>query len=94
MSMNELLNLNKNLERENINKEKDVIKDITEKEKVEYNIITGEIEISNNLRQRIINSYENAKKEYSYIKGIENEKEIKNCDIFINNKKINFCYYY
>ena len=47
-----------------------------------------------NLKQRIINSYENVRKEeadiwdWDEIQGIENEEQIKNCDIFVNNEKI------
>ncbi len=44
---------------------------------------------------RILNSYEDAKKQYSWIEGISNEKEIKeNCEVYLNNNKINFCYIY
>ena len=44
---------------------------------------------------RILNSYEEAKKEESYLKGKNNEKEIKNnCRIYINENKIDFCYKY
>ena len=51
--------------------------------------------IENDLKLRIINSYENAKKEKEYLEiGIENEKEIKAYDIFIDDKKIDFTYYY
>ena len=59
------------------------------------NKIIGKIEIkTSDLKERIINSYENAKKRNKKLKGIENEKEIKMCEIFINNKKINFTYDY
>ena len=63
------------------------------------NIIIGDINIEeNNLTARIINSYENVKykdkNKKDYDKSKENEKEIKDCEIFINNKKINFTYYY
>ena len=49
---------------------------------------------------QILNSYEEVKRNYLYgnlenIKGIENEKEIKeNCEIYLNNKRIDFCYEY
>ena len=66
------------------------------------NYINAEIYIKEediNKNIRIINSYENAKKEYllkdeetDNIK--ENEKEIKNCKIKINGKSIPFCYFY
>ena len=52
------------------------------------------------MRTRIINSYENVKYEdknqnkKDYDKSKENEEEIKDCEIFINDKKINFSYYY
>ena len=65
------------------------------------NIIVGRIKIiKDNLKQRIINSYENTKLEESagwawdYINIDKNEKEIKECEIYINNKKIIFDYYY
>ena len=65
------------------------------------NIIIAKIRIENNkLEQRILNSYENIKREepddwdWDDMKGIENEDEIKNSDIFINDKKIDFNYYY
>ena len=48
---------------------------------------------------QILNSYEEVKRKHPYdwdwenIKSIENEKEIKeNCEIYLNNKKIDFCY--
>ena len=44
---------------------------------------------------RILNSYEEAKKDYSYLEGIDNEKEIKeNCEFYLNENKIDFCYKY
>ena len=66
------------------------------------NYIIGEIDIKdNNPNQniRIINSYEENRKEYYLLdnlgKEYENEKEIKdNCEIRINGKIIPFCYYY
>ena len=58
------------------------------------NFIIGYIKVAkNDLKQRIIYSYENARKE-GFLKGIKNEEEIKTCEIFINNKKIDFTYYY
>ena len=71
-------------------------------EKVENNIIITYITIgSNNSQKRIINSYENAKREDSYYfqsldkkESIGNEIQIKDCEIFINDKKIDFCYSY
>ena len=61
------------------------------------NIIIGDIKIKeNNLTTRIINSYENVKYEdkNNYDKSKENEEEIKDSEIFINDKKINFTHYY
>ena len=53
------------------------------------------------LKEKIINSYENIKREEpcgkgdkNVIKVNKNEKEIKYCEIFINEKKIKFNYYY
>ncbi len=44
---------------------------------------------------KIVNSFEEAKRVSLWIKGINNEKEIKdNCEFFLNNNKINFCYHY
>ena len=66
------------------------------------NYIIAEISINENdinKKIRIINSFENAKKERrwkdkenDYIH--ENEKEIKRCEIKINGELINFCYFY
>ena len=83
------------------NKEKN-LKEIKEKNKDNENldnIIIGNIKIKkNNLRTRIINSYENVKYEdknkKDYDKSKENEKEIKKCEIYINTHKINFTYFY
>ena len=74
---------------------KKVIKD-RRKDNLNKNIIIAIIKINNNnYKQRIINSYENFKSEnFLIVKGIENEKEIKESEIFINDKKINFTYYY
>ena len=64
------------------------------------NEIISEINITNNdSNERIINSFENAKREITYlnwenIETKENEEEIKNCEIYINDKKIDFTYYY
>ena len=44
---------------------------------------------------RILNCYEEAKKDHSYLKDINNEKEIKeNCELYLNENKIDFCYKY
>ena len=79
-----------------IDKEKENKKDEKIIETIKYNnFILGTIKVSkNSLKQRIINSYENAIEEYYNFDGEENEKEIKACEIFINDKKINFCYFY
>ena len=64
------------------------------------NEITFEIKIKdNNSKIRIINSFENTKREHPYldwdiIEKKENEEEIKDCEIYINDKKIDFTYYY
>ena len=67
------------------------------------NVINGIIKIKdNNFKQRIINSYENWKienpDEYEWnkdsINATPNEEKIKQSDIYINNKKIDFNYYY
>ena len=49
-----------------------------------------------NLNARLINSYENMKQypRNGIKKDIKNEEQIKNCDIFINDEKIEFGYYY
>ena len=60
-------------------------------------IITGVIEINeDNLKARIINSFENAKEELKreHFQGIMNQEDIKKVDIFINDQKIDFDYYY
>ena len=76
-------------------------KDDEDKEKINENIIIAYFQITvNNLKNRIINSYENVKREgsilnlgkFSNIK--ENEKDIKDCDIFINDSEILFKYFY
>ena len=67
-------------------------KNIKEKEE---NVIIGIIKVvKNDYKQRIINSYENAKKEEDELEGIKNEEEIKMCEILINDKIIDFSYYY
>ena len=64
------------------------------------NEIISEINIkSNNSEERIINSFENTKREnpnwdWNNIEMKKNEEEIKECEIFINDKKIDFTYYY
>ena len=64
------------------------------------NEIISEIYIkANNLKQRIINSFENTKREktnwkWDNIEAKENENEIKDCEIYINDKKIDSIYYY
>ena len=66
------------------------------------NEIILEINIKyNNSRERIINSFENTKREHQVLRSIEiggeeneNEKDIKDCEMYINDKKIDFTYYY
>ena len=76
------------------------ISEIKEKKKENNNYIIGNIEIQEpHSIKRIINSFENLKREapnwyWNLIKEIENEEQIKQSQIFINNKKINFSYYY
>ena len=64
------------------------------------NEIISEINITNNdSTERIINSFENTKREYLNIdwknyESKENEEGIKDCEIYINDIKIDFIYYY
>ena len=66
------------------------------------NFIKAEILIKNgqNKTQRIINSYENFKREHKTdwdwdnILAEENEKQIKLCEIYIDSTKINFSYFF
>ena len=64
------------------------------------NEIILEINIrENNSKERIINSFENTERENPYwdrniIEIKKNEDEIKECEIYINKKKIDFTYYY
>ena len=63
------------------------------------NYIIGELDIKEvGKKIRIINSYEESRRDNEYIeykKEYENEKEIKeNCEIRINGKLIPFCYFY
>ena len=65
------------------------------------NEIILEINIrENNSKERIINSFENTKRENPYLnwnkidETKENEEEIKDCEIYINDKKIDFTYDY
>ena len=64
------------------------------------NEIILEINIGdNNSKKRIINSFENTKRENpswnrNEIEGKENEDEIKECEIYISDKKIEFTYDY
>ena len=87
---------NKMSKKYNINKE--IIEDNKHNNKGNFkeNIIIGKVKVrKKNLKQKIINSYENVKREdpekWNKMKVFnENEKEIKNCEIFINKKKIQF----
>ena len=90
--------LNKKRKRKNTKKENNKKNNkIKEKENLD-NFIIGNIKIeAGDLRKRIINSYENAKNEYPGIiddNSKKKEKNIKSCEIFINNKKISFTYFY
>ncbi len=62
------------------------------------NYIICEYQIKNenvNKPIQILNSFEECKRENPFIKGDENEKEIiENCELYLNNKKIDFCYKY
>ena len=64
------------------------------------NEIIAEINIKyNNSKERIINSFENIKRENpnfncENIEAKENEEEIKDCEIYINDNKIDFTYFY
>ena len=64
------------------------------------NEIILEINIKdNNSKKRIINSFENAKRvntdwNWNNIENKENEDEIKECEVYINGKKIEFTYDY
>ena len=64
------------------------------------NEIISEINITNNdSNKRIINSLENIKRGnpiwgWKSNENKENEEEIKDCEIYINDKKIDFTYYY
>ena len=66
------------------------------------NIVSDNLIISNilikedNFRAKIINSYENAKNEDKLLDNnfINNDKQIRDCDIYINKEKIDFNYYY
>ena len=72
--------------------------------KEEKNIILGCIEVKNiKWKIQIINSYESVKQEFSSfpedfkelgVEEIKNEDQIKDCEIFIDNKKIDFTYKY
>ena len=97
MSQNKFLNkktkrnkiIKKGKENEKENNKDEIMKEI------KNNIIIGIINVEeNNLKLRIINSYENAIKENNDLIGKENEEEIKKCKMFINNNKIDFSYYY
>ena len=90
--------LNNKRKRKNIKKKKNKAENKSKKKEYLDNIIIGNIYIKeDNLTKRIINSFENVKKEKIYVVNGEskkNEKQIKSCEIFINDKKINFTYFY
>ena len=66
------------------------------------NLILAELSIKKgqNKKQRLINSFENFKREHPFdwdwdnILVEKNEEQIKLCEIFIDSKKINFTYFY
>ena len=62
----------------------------------EYDIKKGKDDKEDYLNQRIINSFEEAKRNRSWIKeGTNNENEIKkNCELYLDNNKIDFSYKY
>ena len=62
----------------------------------EYDIKKGKDDKEDYLNQIIINSFEEAKRNYDWIKeGTNNEDEIKeNCELYLDNNKIDFSYKY
>ena len=81
-----------------INKNKNDINIINEVNR-SNNYIIAELNVEKKSKIRIISSFEEFKKKYGMenYKPIDynNEKDIKeNCEISINNKKIDFCYFY
>ena len=61
----------------------------------EYDIKKRKDDKEHYLNQRIINSFEEAKRNDDDIEGTNNENEIKeNCELYLNNKKIDFSYKY
>ena len=79
-------------------------KEEIQKKENDSNSIICEYDIKKDIINKpiqILNSYEEVKRKNTYdfnwakIKAIENEKEIKeNCEIYLNNNKIDFCYEY
>ena len=106
MSQNQYLKKKtKRYENENAKKEKKDEKDNQNnenknkggalKEKLKNNIIKGRIIIEKEKTQTtLINSYENVAKYLSNYFGINNEEEIKDCEMYINDEKIDFTYDY
>ena len=72
--------------------------DLNEEEISKENFIIGEYDINkSNLNEeiQILNCFEEAKKKVSWLTGINNEKElIENCELYLNDKKIDFCFKY
>ena len=59
----------------------------------EYDIKKGKDDKDDYLNQRIINSFEEVERNKSWIKGTNNEDEIKgNCELYLNNYTIDFSY--
>ena len=78
---------------------KNILNDIGSEKNIivcEYDIKKGEYDKDDYLNQIIINSFEEAKRNFDWIKeGTNNEDEIKeNCELYLNNNKIDFSYKY
>ena len=71
---------------------------LNEQELSNNNFIICEYDIKEdniNKEIQILNCFEQALKEKSYLSGIENEKELReNCELYLNDEKINFCFKY
>ena len=98
---NNIIFSNDNNKKEINTNEELLSKEKCSKDKIENNFIIAKFKIEkNNLEQRIINSYEYIRREdadvfdWEEIQGTENEDQIKDCDIYINNEKIENNYNY
>ena len=57
--------------------------------------ITSIYDVKKDKSIKILNCYEESKKERSYLSGINNKKEIReNCLLYLNDNKIYFCFQY